>query len=151
MRRHALFVLLAASLPGLIQAQERRYIDPPELSKPHGYSHVVAVPAGGRTLYLSGQIALDKDGNLVGKDDFQAQAEQVFANIDKALKASGASFKDVVRLDFYLTDASKAPALRTVRDKYIDTAHPPASALVEVKRLVRDDLLLEVQATAVVQ
>jgi enamine deaminase RidA (YjgF/YER057c/UK114 family) len=151
MRRCISFVLFAAILPCLVHAQERRYINPAELSKPVGYTHVIVVPEGGKTLYLSGQVALDKDGKLVGKDDFQAQAEQVFANIDKALKASGASFKDVVRLDFYLTDATKASVMRTVRDKYVDTAHPPVSTLVEVKRLVRDDLLLEVEATAVVR
>ncbi|HEY9131720.1 MAG TPA: RidA family protein [Dyella sp.] len=150
MHRRSLFLLLSAFLPAFLQAQERSFINPPDLSKPHGYSHVVAVPAGGKTLYVSGQMALDKDGNLVGKGDFQAQAEQVFANLDKALKASGASFKDVVRLDIYMTDATKTPELRIVRDKYIDTAHPPASTLVEVKRLVRDDVLLEVDVTAVV-
>lgn len=79
------------------------------------------------------------------------QAAQVFANIDAALKAAHASFADVVKLTFYVTDVTKVPALRIVRDKYVDTAHPPASTLVEVRRLVRDDLLLEVEATAVVE
>jgi enamine deaminase RidA (YjgF/YER057c/UK114 family) len=79
-----------------------------------------------------------------------AQAKQVFANIDTALQASHATFANVVKLTFYVTDASKVPELRTVRDKYIDVTRPPASTLVEVRRLVRDDLLLEVDATAVV-
>lgn len=137
------------ALPLAAAAQDPRFINPPGLSQPKGYTHVVVVPAGGQTIYLSGQVALDKDGKLVGKDDFTAQAEQVFANIDTALKAAHGSFKDVVKLTFYVTDATKVPALRIVRDKYIDTAHPPASTLVEVKRLFRDDLLIEVDATAV--
>lgn len=138
-------------LPLAVAAQSPQFINPPGLSQPKGYTHVVVVPAGGQTIYLSGQVALDKDGKLVGKDDFAAQAEQVFANIDTALKAAHASFANVAKLTFYVTDATKVTALRAVRDKYVDTAHPPASTLVEVKRLVRDDLLLEVDATAVIR
>lgn len=126
-----------------------RFINPASLSTPTGYTHVVEAPAG-RTLYLSGQIALDHDGKLVGRDDFGAQAEQAFANIDAALKAAGASFDNVVRLDFFVTDMSQLSALRAARDKYIDVAHPPASTLVQVSRLSIDGLLLEVEATAVV-
>ena len=120
------------------------------LSKPTGYTHVVDVPAGARTLYLSGQIALDAKGNLVGAGDFAAQAEQVFANIDTALKASGASFRNVVKLNIYVTDMTQLKALRAARDKYVDVQHPPASTLVEVSKLGREGLLLEVEATAVV-
>ena len=154
-RRPACCLALAAVLSaGFVQAADApagvRFLDPAGLSKPTGYTHVVAVPAGARTLYLSGQIALDAKGNLVGAGDFAAQAEQVFANIDTALKASGASFHNVVKLNMYVTDMSQLKALRAARDKYIDTQHPPASTLVEVSRLARDGLLLEVEATAVV-
>lgn len=127
-----------------------RHLDPAGLSKPTGYTHVVDVPAGARTLYLSGQIALDAKGNLVGAGDFAAQAEQVFANIDTALKASGASFRNVVKLNMYVTDMTQLKALRAARDKYVDVRHPPASTLVEVSKLGREGLLLEVEATAVV-
>lgn len=146
-------ILLAAFfvLPLAASAQDSQFINPPGLSQPKGYTHVVVVPAGGQTIYLSGQVALDKDGKLVGKDDFAAQAEQVFANIDTALKAAHASFANVVELTVYVTDATKVPAFRAARDKYIDTKHPPASTLVEVKRLVRDDLLLEINAKAVIR
>ncbi|HEY4146766.1 RidA family protein [Pinirhizobacter sp.] len=135
-------------LPFAAAAQDAQFINPPGLSKPMGYTHVVVAPAG-HTIYLSGQVALDKDGKLVGKGDFAAQAAQVFANIDTALKASHASFANVVKLTFYVTDTTSLPALRAARDKFVDTAHPPASTLVEVKRLFRDDLLLEVDAIAV--
>jgi enamine deaminase RidA (YjgF/YER057c/UK114 family) len=148
MHLKALFATLFV-LPLAAAAQDPQFINPPGLSQPKGYTHVVVVPAGGQTIYLSGQVALDKDGKLVGKDDFAAQAEQVFANIDTALKAAHASFADVVELTVYVTDATKVPAFRIARDKYIDTKHPPASTLVEVKRLFRDDLMIEIAAKAV--
>lgn len=149
----ALAGLLAAAttVAGEVPAHRgTRFLNPSDLAAPTGYTHVVEVPAGGRTLYLSGQIALDAKGKLVGRGDFGAQARQVFANIDTALKAAGADFSDVVRLDFYVTDMTQLGALREARDRYIDTRHPPASTLVEVSRLSRDGLLLEVEATAVV-
>src|SRR5215468_6050970 len=98
---------------------------------PAGYSHVVEVK-GGRTLYIAGQIAVDKDGNLVGRGDFRAQVKQVFENLDSRLKEVGASFKDVVKLNYYLTDASDLQALRATRDRYVNQDAPPASTLVVV-------------------
>jgi enamine deaminase RidA (YjgF/YER057c/UK114 family) len=116
---------------------------------PAGYSHVVEVK-GGRTLYIAGQIALDKDGNLVGRGDFRAQVKQVFENLKSRLEEGGASFKDVVKLNYYLTDASDLQSLRDTRNSYINTENPPASTLVVVKQLVREDYLLEIEAVAVV-
>ncbi len=146
--RSVALAVVALALSPTAFGQRTTFIDPPGLARPAGYSHVVVAPPG-NTIYLSGQVALDKDGRLVGKDDFAAQAAQVFANIDTALKAAHASFRDVVKLTFYVKDAAEVPALRIVRDRYVDTAHPPASTLVEVRRLVRDDFLLEVDAVAV--
>jgi enamine deaminase RidA (YjgF/YER057c/UK114 family) len=114
-----------------------------------GYSHVVEV-SGGRTLYISGQLALDKDGNLVGRGDFHAQVKQVFENLKAQLEEGGASFKDVVNLNYYLTDASGVQAVRDIRNNYINTESPPASTLVVVKQLVHEEYLLEVEAIAVV-
>lgn len=116
---------------------------------PAGYSHVVEVK-GGRTLYIAGQIAVDKNGNLVGRGDFRAQVKQVFENLKARLEEGGASFKDVVKLNYYLTDASDLQALRDTRNSYINTETPPASTLVVVKQLVREEYLLEVEAVAVV-
>jgi enamine deaminase RidA (YjgF/YER057c/UK114 family) len=114
-----------------------------------GYSHVVEV-RGGRTLYISGQLALDKDGNLVGLGDFRAQVKQVFENLKAQLEEGGASFNDVVKLNYYLTDASGVQAVRDIRNNYINTENPPASTLVVVKQLVRKEYLIEVEAVAVV-
>ena len=115
---------------------------------PQGYSQVVEV-RGGRTLYISGQLALDKDGKLIGPGDFRAQVKQVFENLKTRLEEGGASFKDVVKLNYYLTDASDLQALRDTRNSYINVENPPASTLVVVKRLVREEYLLEVEAIAV--
>jgi len=116
---------------------------------PAGYSHVVEVE-GGRTLYIAGQVAVDKDGNLVGRGDFRAQVKQVFENLKARLEEGGATFKDVIKLSYYLTDASDVQALRDTRNSYINTENPPASTLVVVKQLVREEYLIEVEAVAVV-
>ena len=115
---------------------------------PLGYSHIVEV-RGGRTLYIAGQLALDQNGKLVGAGDFRAQVKQVFENLKTRLEEGGASFKDVVKLNYYLTDASDLQALRDTRDSYINTESPPASTLVVVKQLVREEFLIEVEAIAV--
>jgi 2-iminobutanoate/2-iminopropanoate deaminase len=115
---------------------------------PAGYSQVVEV-RGGRTLYISGQVALDASGNLVGSGDFAAQVKQVFANLTARLDEADASFNDVVKLNFYLLDASKLQLVRAIRDTYVNRDHPPASTLVGVKELFRPDLLIEIDAIAV--
>src|SRR5215813_1348791 len=125
-----------------------RFINPTQLAKPPGYTHVVEV-TGGRTIYIAGQIALDSSGNIVGPGDFPAQAEQVFANLKAALESVGASFKDVIKLNYYVTDTSQLPALRAVRDRHVNTAAPPASTLVQVVRLAREGLMIEIEAVAV--
>jgi enamine deaminase RidA (YjgF/YER057c/UK114 family) len=124
------------------------FVNPEGMHRPTGYTHVVEVTAG-RPVYISGQVALDGDGELVGPGDVGAQAGQVFENLRVALGSVGAGFEQVVKLTFYLVDATQMPAVREVRDRYVDTARPPASTAVEVRRLVRDDLLVEVEAVAI--
>jgi enamine deaminase RidA (YjgF/YER057c/UK114 family) len=115
---------------------------------PLGYSHVVEV-RNGRTLYIAGQVALDKEGKLVGAGNVRAQVKQVFENLKARLEDGGASFKDVAKLNYYLTDASDLQALRDTRDSYINTEAPPASTVVVVRRLAREDYLVEIEAIAV--
>ncbi|HEX8996691.1 MAG TPA: RidA family protein [Ktedonobacterales bacterium] len=122
-------------------------ISPAALAPGAGYTHVVKV-TGGQTLYLSGQIALDASRNLVGRDDFRAQARQVFENLQAALVAAGADFSHVVKLNIYMLDRSNLPILREVRDLYVNTEAPPASTAVEVRNLALDGLLLEIDAIA---
>ena len=115
---------------------------------PVGYSNVVEV-RGGRTLYIAGQVSVDAKGTLVGAGDFRAQSKQVFENLKSRLAEAGASFKDVVKLNYYVTDATDVQALRDIRNNYVNTENPPASTLVVVKRLVREEYLLEIEAIAV--
>jgi reactive intermediate/imine deaminase len=114
-----------------------------------GYSQAVRV-RNGRLVYVAGQVAMDPSGKLVGQGNFRAQAEQIFENVKATLAASGASFDNVVKLNSYFVDIKQAPVFREVRDKYISANHPPVSTAVEVRRLVREEWLLEVEAIAVV-
>src|SRR5688572_970517 len=125
------------------------FINPEAMHHPAGYTHVVEVTAG-RPVYIAGQVALDRTGALVGADDIRAQTRQVFDNLRAALQAVGAGFEQVVKLTYYLVDATQLPVIREVRDQYVNTRQPPASTAVEVRRLVRDDLLIEVEAVAVI-
>jgi reactive intermediate/imine deaminase len=139
----ALFMLV----PVLAFAQVKR-TNPPALSAPTGYTHIVEVTGPNKTIYISGQIAFDKDGKLVGSGDMQAQAEQVFKNLEAALTAAGAKFSDVVKMNSYITDMSRIQAVRDVRARYFKDSLP-ASTFVQVAGLVRPDLLLEIEVVAV--
>jgi 2-iminobutanoate/2-iminopropanoate deaminase len=135
-------------LPVVAFAQVKR-TNPAPLSKPTGYTHVVEVTGPAKTVYISGQIAFDKDGTIVGAGDMKAQAEQVFKNLQAALDAAGAKFSDVVKMNTFITDMSKAPAVREVRARYFGET-TPASTLVQVASLVRPELMLEIEVIAVV-
>jgi len=104
-------LLLSVALFASAQSGRRgaRYLNPPNLSPPSGYTHVVEVN-GGRTIYIAGQVAFDKSGNVVGAGDFAAQTTQVFENLKAGLAAVGASFKDVVKVNSYLADINDLPA-----------------------------------------
>ena len=121
---------------------------PEGMAPGRGYSHAVA--ATGRLVAIAGQVAMDRDGNVVGPGDAAAQAEQVFENLRLALDAAGATFNQVVKFTFYLTDAAFLPVVREVRDRYVDTERPPASTAVQVVALFRPEFLLEVEALAVI-
>src|SRR5205823_15129425 len=101
-------VALAQTRPAI------RRTNPPTLSKPTGYTHVVEA-TGGKTVYISGQIAFDTEGKIVGEGDMKAQVEQVFKNLQAALSAAGATFNDVVKMNTYVTDMSQVQAIRDIR------------------------------------
>ena len=146
----SVMVVLMGAGAGLVEAQAPRFRNPATMPPSKGYTQVVEVPAGHRLVFLSGQVPLDSTGALRGGADFRAQATQVFENLHAGLTAAGASFRDVVKLSFYVLDVTHLPALREVRDRYVNPAAPPASTLVQVSRLFRDDVLLEVEAIAAV-
>ncbi|MPY59248.1 RidA family protein [Streptomyces spongiae] len=124
------------------------HIPPDGVAPGNGYSHVVV--GEGRLVVISGQVALDEKGNVVGEGDAAAQARQVFENLRRCLAAGGATFADVAKLTFYVTDVAVLPEVRVARDAHIDTARPPASTAVQVAALFRPELLLEVEALAIV-
>jgi 2-iminobutanoate/2-iminopropanoate deaminase len=140
--------ILFLLLPLAAFAQVRR-TNPPTISKPTGYTHIVEVTGPGKTIYISGQIALDKDGNVVGAGNMKAQAEQVFKNLQAALDAAGAKFSDVVKMNTYITDMEQAPAVREVRARYFGET-VPASTLVQVVHLARPEFMLEIEVIAAV-
>ena len=125
-----------------------RRTNPPSLSKPTGYTHVVEVIQG-KTVYIAGQVSFDASGTLVGKGDFAAQTRQVMENLKAALAAAGATFANVVKVNTYVTDLSQIAVLREMRAAYYGS-NPPASTLVQVVGLAHPDLLIEIEAIAVV-
>lgn len=151
MRTVMIAVFLLAPVLAFAQARapQVKRTNPPALTKPTGYTHIVEVTGPARTIYISGQIAFDKDGNVVGAGDMKAQAEQVFKNLQAALAASGAKFADIVKMNSYITDMSKVQAVRDVRSRYFAETSP-ASTFVQVAGLVRPELLLEIEVVAVV-
>jgi enamine deaminase RidA (YjgF/YER057c/UK114 family) len=150
LRRQAALPALAALLLGTaVQAHEAlQASNPPGLPPAHGYSHVVIAPAG-RMVSISGQVAMDREGRLVGKGDFRAQCVQVVENLRIALASAGLDFSDVVRTDMYVTDLGQLGVLREVRSHYLPADAPATSTLVKVDALFRPELMIEVAAEAV--
>jgi len=125
-----------------------RFSNPTGLSKPPGYTHVVEITGPARVVYIAGQLGLDKEGKAVG--DFRAQTTQAFENLKIALAAAGAGFEHVVKINNYLVDiATNILTFREVRDRYLNTAAPPASTAVGVPELARPGALFEIEAIAV--
>jgi reactive intermediate/imine deaminase len=150
MRLLIFVLLLSIAAFGFAQSSRRqgiRYLNPSSLSTPVGYSHVVEVNSG-RTIYIAGQVALDKSGNVVGKGDFAAQTNQVFENLKLALVSVGATFDNVVKINTYVTDMSHIQTLRDIRAKYY-SKNVPASTLVQIGKLAREELMIEIEAVAV--
>ena len=148
----AVTVAAAAGAASSAQAQGRadvRYSNPPGMSSPPTYSHVVEVNGPHRTVYLAGQTGADAAGKVA--QGFRAQAVQVMENIKIALAAVGGSFENVVKLNSYLVDiATNQPTYRDVRASYFpNKATLPASTLLQISRLANPAYLLEVEAIAI--
>ena len=105
----------------------------------------------GRLVFIAGQAALDAEGKVVGKGDFEAQATQVFANLAIALSAAGCTPAELVKLTVFIRDMSNLPLYRKVRDRFLASSSPPARpavTLVEVSKLFADELMIEIEAIA---
>jgi reactive intermediate/imine deaminase len=144
----ALALLVGFGAGTLAQSGRLRHINPSTLSKPTGYTHVVA-PLKGRLVFVAGQVAMDAKGAVVGKGDFGTQAKQVFENLKAAVEAGGGTMADVAKITVFVTDVSQVAAFGEVRQQYF-TGNPPASTFVQVVSLARPDFLLEVEAILVV-
>jgi enamine deaminase RidA (YjgF/YER057c/UK114 family) len=128
-----------------------RFLNPPELAPPPGYSNIAEVRRG-RIVYFAGQVAIDDRGKLVGGNDFGAQAEQVFRNLGLALAAIGSTPRHLAKLNVFVRDMRRIAEYRAARDRFFATIDPPARpavTLVEVSRLFADEFLIEIEAVAV--
>jgi reactive intermediate/imine deaminase len=141
-------LVFGIAVGALAQGGRLRHLNPPTLSTPTGYTHVVA-PQRGRLVFIAGQVAADKSGGIVGRGDFKAQAKQVFENLKAAVEAAGGTMADVAKINVYATDLSQISAMREVRQQYF-TGNPPASTLVQVVSLARPEYMLEIEAIVVV-
>jgi enamine deaminase RidA (YjgF/YER057c/UK114 family) len=131
---------------------EIKILNPEALGKPLGqYSHMTRVKAS-EFLFIAGQVATNRDGKLVGADDFDAQCVQTFANIEAALRSAGAGFGNVVQLTTYLVHSQDIAKFMTYRLREFPKLFPsgvyPPNTLLIVDRLVQEAFLIEVQAVA---
>lgn len=131
---------------------KKQLLNPNTLFDPRFFTHTVAVSGPLKLVYVSGQVSYDRDGIVIGKGDFRAQCEQVFKSLSHNLKAAGAEWRDVIKVNGYMVDLNPqdVSVYREVRFRYFDRKEMPASTLVGVNRLVHDDLLLEVEVVAAV-
>ena len=126
---------------------KKEYVNPTKF-----YSHAVTAENAKKMVYVSGQVSWDAGGNVVGKGDMRAQSEQVFKNVSTALKAAGAGWGDVIKMNGYMVglSAERVGAYREVRQRFLKEGALPASTLVGVEALVHPDLLLEVEVIAAI-
>jgi reactive intermediate/imine deaminase len=141
--------VIGMTVGALAQSGLLRYVNPPGLSTPTGYTHAVILQ-GGRPVFIAGQVANDKSGAVVGKGDFKAQTKQVFENLKTAVESAGGTMADVAKITIYVTDASQIAAVREIRQQYF-TRNLPASTFVQVVSLARSEYLIEIEAIVAVK
>jgi 2-iminobutanoate/2-iminopropanoate deaminase len=126
-------------------------LNPDRVASPGGnYSHAVRIDTGdGALLFVSGQVAFDADGTLVGEGDMARQTEAAFENLKAILEANGGSFEHVVKITTFMTDIARLAEMRDVRARYLPDP-PPASTTVEVTSLFRPEAVIEVEAVAAI-
>ncbi|WP_271271114.1 RidA family protein [Aliamphritea hakodatensis] len=125
------------------------HINPEEMSAPFGVWTTAVMSEPGKHLYISGVTARNKQGEVVGKGDMPAQTRQICENLKTAVEAAGGSLKDIVNVTVYATDVTQFKTTHAVRKEYFPE-NPPASAMVEVTRLVDPECLIEISAVAAI-
>jgi enamine deaminase RidA (YjgF/YER057c/UK114 family) len=139
-------------MPEKVPRMKVDHINPPKLSQPNGYTHVVAVEGGVRLIFVSGQLALNERGQIVGSGDLRGQIRQVIINLRAALAAAGAKPEHVVKLNTYIVNykPSDLAVLREVRAEFRRQTAPPASTLIGVGSLAVEEAMVEIEAIAAV-
>lgn len=127
----------------------RVMLDDPEIPKSLSKAAPGIEVSGGRLIYISGQVAWDARGNVVGKGDIRVQARQAFENIKRVYARAGATLKDIIKLNVYITTLDHRLAVLEVRREYLGDHNPPSTTVV-VTSLVEPDLLIEIDATGMV-
>ena len=153
MKSIMLIPFLLVSIKGLTQTDTSivKFINPSSSSTPRSYSQAAIIDLGNcKMIIISGQTALDAQGNLIGKGDMAKQTEQVFLNIKKIVTDLGGTMDNIVKTGIFLVDASQIQAFRDTRNKFINLKNPPTSTLIHVNDLFSDDILLEIEATAII-
>jgi enamine deaminase RidA (YjgF/YER057c/UK114 family) len=132
---------------------EKKYLNPDTLLKPRGYTHVVTISGPAKLVFVSGQVAIDKEGKLVGPGDLKTQIRQASANLKAALASAGATPADIVKTNTYIVNYKQSDysAMREARGELFPDGEPPASTLVGVTSLAVDGLMVEMEAIAAVK
>jgi enamine deaminase RidA (YjgF/YER057c/UK114 family) len=130
---------------------QKTFLNPQSLHKPFStYSHGIKVDGAQQIIFCAGQVSGDKDGNIIGKDDFWVQGHQVMANLRDVLAEGGATFADIVKATIFVVGQEYAQPGRDLCGEYFDKDNPPANTLVVCQALADPDFLVEVQAIAVI-
>ena len=126
-------------------------INPPNFTKTVGaYSQGMKVDLGGKSLILvSGQLAMDADGNAVAPNDIRAQTRYIFENVKTILREASATLEDIVKTQFFLTDINQFAEVSAVRNEYLADVKP-ASVLIEISRTIKDGCDMEIEVMAIV-
>jgi enamine deaminase RidA (YjgF/YER057c/UK114 family) len=126
----------------------KQIINPASMVPPAGYSY--AVKKTGTPVFIAGQVALDGQGRLVGEGDAAAQADQAFQNLRTVVEACGGTMDDIVKINIYVTDAAYRAAVVSARQRHFREGQYPASTYVVVAGLAIPQLLVEVEAVAMI-
>ena len=130
---------------------KREVLSPDTLHEPFStYVHGIAIDEAKRVIFSAGQVCGDKDGNIVGVGDFDAQGEQVMKNLADVLAAGGATFSDIVKVTTYVVGQQYAQPARDLCARHWDKANPPASTLIVCAGLANPDFLVEIEAIAII-
>ena len=119
--------------------------NPDVLANPPGYSHVVK---DGTTVYVAGQLARDSDGKTVGEDDFAAQAEQAFKNVQAALESAGTDMHHILKMNVFMTHREDIPEYRVIKSRFVPESYLPVSTLILCSGLADPVFRIEVEVIA---